>query len=484
MIGSRRPPIGKQTLVKERVQKLMSQLGIASRRNAEDMIVKGRVRINGKVAKLGDQADPAVDTVEVDGRRLNLDNPKKVYIALHKPKGVITTNVGHKGDDRQTIRELVPHEGHLFTIGRLDADSEGLIVLTNDGEMAQKLSHPSYQHTKTYKVVVQGLPTAATIEKWQQGIMLEEGMTAPASVHIVKGGSDFTTLRIVMTEGKKRQIRRVALILGHQVKRLVRTRIGLLDLGTLKPGEWRELSQRDLQDLATVAPELKSIKAMKRARFSGGRKFDPEARSGRRPRPEQEDQPEGRNTRPPRGFSVDEAAPAGYESDRRPMYRGPGRPSGPSRSDDARPPRRYDRYNDQPTDESRSAGRPPRRDSDSTDRKPMGRGPYKPSRPGEPRSSGRPPRRDENAPSGERASGRPPRRDDDSSDYSDRKPLQRGPGKPSRPASSQDNDRRSPGTPSRGGRPGPKRGRPAANNPHATRRPRPAKRGPKRNSES
>lgn len=448
--------------MKERVQKLMSQLGIASRRNAEDMIVKGRVRINGKVAKLGDQADPAVDTVEVDGRRLNLDNPKKIYIALNKPKGVITTNVAHRGDDRQTIRELVPHEGHLFAIGRLDADSEGLIVLTNDGEMAQKLSHPSYQHTKTYKVVVQGLPTAATIEKWQQGVMLEEGMTAPASVHIVKGGSDFTTLRIVMTEGKKRQIRRVALILGHQVKRLVRTRIGLLDLGTLKPGEWRELNQRDLQDLATVAPELKSIKAMKRARFSGGRKFDPDARSGRRPRPEQDDREEGRPTRPPRGFSVDEAAPAGYESDRRPMFRGPGKPSRPG--------------------ESRSAERPFRREDEGSERRPGRRGPA--SRSGESRSPGRPARRDEGSATGDsRSSGRPFQRDENSTDYSDRKPLQRGPGKPSRPSTGTDDERRSPRTPSRGGRPGAKRGRPAPNNPHATRRPRPAKRGPKRNSE-
>lgn len=392
--------------VKERIQKLMSQLGIASRRNAEDMIEHGRVRINGKLAKLGDQADPDVDTLEVDGRRINLEAPAKIYIALHKPKNVVTTNASHRSDDRQTIRDLVPHEGHLFAIGRLDADSEGLIVLTNDGELAQKLSHPRYQHTKTYKVVVQGLPRDEVVQRWQRGVMLEEGTTSPASVRILKGAADQSTLRIVMTEGKKRQIRRVALLLGHPVKRLIRTRIGMLDIGTLKPGEWRELTPKDVSALSTPSPELKTIKqiAGKRKRY-GDRPFDPEARPGRRARPMREET-EPAPKRPPRGFLTDETSAEGYESDRKPMRRGPGKPSMPS-------------------DEAE-----------------------KPARRGKPLSSA------------DTSGGRRPR-----TGKADREETAKKDG--------------------RTGRPGKRRGRPAPNNPHARRHPKPgSKRSTKRGNES
>ncbi len=237
----------------------MAQAGIASRRASEELIIKGRVRVNGAVAMLGEQADPEVDVIEVDGNRLHFNQPK-IYIALYKPKHVITTNVGHRGDSRQTVRDLVPFEGHLFTIGRLDADSEGLVVLTNDGELAQRLSHPRYQHTKTYRVVVHGLPDQSTIQQWERGVFLEDGMTAAASVKIVKGSTVQTTLRIVMIEGKKRQIRRVASFLGHPVDKLLRTHIGMLSLGTLRPGEWRELTPQDLKELSTTSPELKAIK--------------------------------------------------------------------------------------------------------------------------------------------------------------------------------------------------------------------------------
>jgi pseudouridine synthase len=209
-----------------------------------------------------------------------------VYFALNKPKNVVTTNVGHRGDERRTIRELIPYDGHLFTIGRLDADSEGLVVLTNDGPLAQRLSHPRYEHTKTYKVIVYGLPNAETLEKWKSGVFLEEGKTAPAYVRIVKGANDFTTLRVVMTEGKKRQIRRVASSLGHPVRRLVRTQMGMLELGTLKSGEWRELSVDDVRALSTPAPELKAIKREGRrpaGREPQVRENGAERRSERRP---------------------------------------------------------------------------------------------------------------------------------------------------------------------------------------------------------
>lgn len=264
--------------MKERLQKLLAQANIGSRRASEALIEQGRVRVNGKVAKLGDQADPETDTIEVDGRRLKFSSDNKIYIAVNKPKYVVTTNVGHRGDERRTIRELVPVEGHLFTIGRLDAESEGLVVLTNDGELANRLTHPRYQHTKTYRVLVQGLPTQTVLDKWQNGMMLseEEGMTQPAYVHITKGATDLSTLKIVMTEGKKRQIRRIAQMLGHPVRRLLRTHIGLLELGSLKPGEWRTLTPREVKMLSTPAPELKLIRERKRQlRQSGAYRAHP-----------------------------------------------------------------------------------------------------------------------------------------------------------------------------------------------------------------
>ncbi|MBZ0290271.1 MAG: rRNA pseudouridine synthase [Anaerolineae bacterium] len=239
----------------------MAQANLGSRRACEDIIRQGRVRVNGQIIHLGDQADPHTDVIEVDGNKLAFAD-KHIYIAFNKPKQVVSSNVRYPDDDRRTVREMIPVEGHLFTIGRLDADSEGLIILTNDGDLANQLSHPSYHHTKTYKVVVQGLPSEETIQRWQDGIYIQdedtgkEFKTRPCYVKIVDGGKE-TTLRIVMTEGKKRQIRRVASIFGHPVKSLVRTHIGTLPLGTLRPGDWRELTAKDIAALKTPADELK-----------------------------------------------------------------------------------------------------------------------------------------------------------------------------------------------------------------------------------
>jgi pseudouridine synthase len=190
---------------------------------------------------------------------LHIDN-KKIYIALNKPLNVVTTNIGRKGDKRQTVRDLVPYKGHLFTIGRLDAESDGLIVLTNDGDLTYKLTHPSFAHTKTYKVVVYGIPAPEIIEEWETGVYIEDEethettKTAPCSVKIVKRDGGLATLRIVMTEGKNRQIRRVARKLGFPVRRLTRTHIGQLELGELKPGEWRELTPQEIKLLSTSDP--------------------------------------------------------------------------------------------------------------------------------------------------------------------------------------------------------------------------------------
>lgn len=252
--------------MKERVQKLMSQAGVASRRASEEIIEQGRVRVNGKVITVGDKADPENDVIEVDGEKLKMDKIEKRYYVFYKPQNVLSTNTANPDDDRPTVRELVPVEGHLFTIGRLDAESEGLMVLTNDGELTNQLAHPRYEHTKTYKVVVYGTPSEETLEEWQNGIWLEEGKTAPCYVRVLNEShaSDTTTLRVVMTEGKKRQIRRVATKLGHPVKKLMRTHIGQLGLGTLRRGEWYRLQGIEIEAMSIQAPEMDFIRRRRR----------------------------------------------------------------------------------------------------------------------------------------------------------------------------------------------------------------------------
>jgi pseudouridine synthase len=307
--------------VKERVQKLMAQANVASRRAAESLIEQGRVRVNGKVIKLGDQADPRTDVIEVDGQKLAFPDTK-TYIAINKPKNVLSTTDPHEGDERRTVRDLIPVEGHLFSIGRLDADSEGLMVFTNDGELANQLSHPRYRHTKTYKVVVNGLPSLDALERWQKGITLvdEDGTsytTKPCYVKITDGGRE-TTLRIVMTEGKKRQIRRVASALGHPVISLTRTHLGRLQLGTIRPGEWRELDANDLKLLKTAAPELPEISGSNAPRRP--RRAEPAVEPAGHPRKPAARRPD-RKPAPPRGGRRAERggdAPRGGGKPRRP----------------------------------------------------------------------------------------------------------------------------------------------------------------------
>ncbi len=271
----------------------MAQANLGSRRACEEFIRQGRVRVNGQVIKLGDQADSKTDIIEVDGEKLAFPD-HKTYIAFNKPKNVLSTDDPNNEDWRRTVRSYVPFDGHLFNIGRLDADSEGLMVLTNDGELANRLTHPRYRHSKTYKVVVQGLPSEATIAQWQRGVNIEEEdlpseatiaqwqrgvnieeedgtiyKTAPCFVKIMDGDKMETTLRIVMTEGRKRQIRRVAVTLGHPVRSLIRTHIGSLPLGNLRVGEWRELTAKDVTALKTSSPEVVPQKAPHRPQRQG-----------------------------------------------------------------------------------------------------------------------------------------------------------------------------------------------------------------------
>ncbi len=289
----------------------MAQANLGSRRSCEELIRQGRVRVNGKVIKLGDQADPEMDIIEVDGEKLAFPE-RKTYIAFNKPKHVISDD-GAGDDPRRTARSYINFEGHLFTVGRLDADSEGLLVMTNDGELANRLTHPRYRHTKTYKVTVQGLPTQETLAQWQKGVYLVEDdgtsyKTAPCSVSIMHGGKE-TILRVVMTEGKKRQIRRVASSLGHPVISLLRTHIGNLALGELRPGEWRELNAKDIRALSTPADELRAIPRVRSVRSAGSRKpaatgeapaQSPGSRKPRRPAAKPGDRRE-RSERPARG---------------------------------------------------------------------------------------------------------------------------------------------------------------------------------------
>lgn len=248
--------------MKERVQKLMAQAGVASRRASEGIIEQGRVTVNGKMITVGDKADPEKDVIRVDGERLKLQGIKKWYIVVNKPLHVLSAPSTSPDDERPTIREMIPIDGHLFPIGRLDADSDGLMVLTNDGELTNRIAHPRYEHTKTYKIEVYGTPSEDTLEKWQNGVWLEDGKTSPCyvklmDVNTVQGTS---TLRVVMIEGKKRQIRRVATKLGHNVRRLTRTHIGQLGLGTLRRGEWYELDEHEVAVMSEPAWELDFIK--------------------------------------------------------------------------------------------------------------------------------------------------------------------------------------------------------------------------------
>lgn len=320
--------------MKERVQKLMAQANLGSRRACEALIEQRRVRVNGAIIALGAQADPAVDVIEVDGVRLKFEQQRKVYFAVNKPRNVLSTDKPHPGDTRRIVRDLVMYEGHLFTIGRLDAESEGLMVLTNDGDMANRLSHPRYRHTKTYLVSVYGLPPADALDRWRAGgIALEDEMvSAPCYIRVAKGNRDVSQLIIVMTEGKKRQIRQIASLLGYPVKRLLRVQIGQLRLDMLKSGEARQLTPAEVKLLATPAPELKEIRGASdkkdRRSRSGSADAAPQRerseRPGRESRPAQDGErskPDARGSKRPSGRGRSKPRPASSGKPRSPRRR-------------------------------------------------------------------------------------------------------------------------------------------------------------------
>ncbi|HIQ02015.1 MAG TPA: rRNA pseudouridine synthase [Anaerolineales bacterium] len=233
--------------MEERLQKILARAGFGSRRACEELIRQERVAVNGEIARLGQKADPRRDRITVDGRQIPADRPY-TYVALHKPRGVLSDE-GDGSGRLQTVRELVPLPGRLFPVGRLDLRSEGLILLTDDGELAHRLTHPRYEHEKEYHVYVSGHPSDETLKKWRGGVFLDGRRTAPADVSVLRRERDRTWLRVILREGRKRQIRRVAAMLGHPVHRLVRVRIGPVRLGDLRPGQWRRLTRRELAQL-------------------------------------------------------------------------------------------------------------------------------------------------------------------------------------------------------------------------------------------
>ncbi len=237
--------------MKVRLQKLMADSGFGSRRSNEALITAGRVQVNGRKARLGDRADPSLDRVTVDGRTLHFE--PLTYIMLNKPKGVLSSTEDELAEGRDTVRDLVALPGHLYPVGRLDKQSEGLILLTNDGDLAHHLTHPRFEHVKIYDVVVEGRPSEQTLSSWAAGIELDGKMTAPAKLHVVEEREGETRLRIEMREGRKRQIRRIAALFDHPVKSLVRTQIGPLMLNDLPSGAWRHLTDDEVAALKQVA---------------------------------------------------------------------------------------------------------------------------------------------------------------------------------------------------------------------------------------
>lgn len=237
------PPWERASPSGERLQKVLAATGYGSRRVCEELIAAGRVTVNGELAVLGRRVDPDTDHVEVDGAPIGV-RPDLVYYLLNKPAGVVTTARDTHG--RPTVVELVPAEPRVFPVGRLDADTEGLLLLTNDGDLANRIAHPSHGVDKEYLVDVGGgRVSPGALRRLRDGVELDDGRTAPARVSQPEPG----VLRLTIHEGRNRQVRRMCEAVGHPVRRLVRTRVGPLHDRALRPGAWRELSTAEWKAL-------------------------------------------------------------------------------------------------------------------------------------------------------------------------------------------------------------------------------------------
>ncbi|MDX1510238.1 MAG: pseudouridine synthase [Nitriliruptorales bacterium] len=326
----------------ERLQKVLAAAGIASRRASEDLIRQGRVTVNGEVAHLGQKVDPKNDRVEVDGERVNVDETRH-YVMLNKPTGVVSTV--EDPDGRPTVMDLVNVPVRLFPVGRLDQDSEGLLLLTNDGELAHALMHPSYEVERTYVALVDGPVPNAAIDRLRAGVELDDGPARPRRVRRLGEEGDRALLEIVVAEGRNREVRRLVGAVGLRLRRLARVAYGGVELGELRQGKWRPLTTREIATLhraVAEGPHRLTDKSAKRSRdkstkrYSQGRPVGSPTRASRagrderarRQRSEHEDRRRGAGESP---LARDDAGSDGRDGPRpragRPSTKGPG-PSG------------------------------------------------------------------------------------------------------------------------------------------------------------
>ncbi len=234
----------------ERLQRSLARAGFGSRRACEELIAAGRVRVNGTVATLGDRVDPASDEVRVDGRGISVD-PELRYFALHKPRGVTTTMRDPHAE--RDLTRLLPKGTRVFPVGRLDRDTEGLLLLTNDGSLAHRLTHPRYGIEKEYLAEVDRVPSKRQLAHLRRGVELEDGLARAVDARSAGGSVDRGGVRLVMVEGRKREVRRMLDAVGLPVRRLVRTRVGPVRLGRMRPAEVRELDPSDVRALYRAA---------------------------------------------------------------------------------------------------------------------------------------------------------------------------------------------------------------------------------------
>lgn len=237
----------------ERLQKVISQAGIASRRESEELIKAGRVKVNGVVVtELGTKVEPTRDKVAVDNKHIRTEKP--VYILLNKPRGIVTTL--HDPEGRKTVASLLPDiSERIYPVGRLDYNTEGLLLMTNDGELTHALTHPSHEIDKTYRAKVLGRPPEEKLDRLRAGIKLEDGLTAPAKVNAVEYDreKDLTTVEIVITEGRNRQVRRMFEAIGHPVRQLKRVKFAFLTLVGVRRGAYRHLEADEVETLKNIA---------------------------------------------------------------------------------------------------------------------------------------------------------------------------------------------------------------------------------------
>lgn len=247
-----------------RLQKIIADAGIASRRKAEELIEKGAVKVNGKTAHIGDKANPKRDEITVNGRKIaSSEKSKKYYVMLHKPRGYITTMSDEQG--RKCVAELVKDfPARLYPVGRLDRESEGLLLMTNDGDFANSIIHPSRHIAKTYRVTVRPKITEEQLTSLTKGVLVDGRLSSPAGIKVLVQDRDRTVLEIILEEGRNRQIRKMCEAVGLETARLKRTAIGSLKLGMLQPGKHRELTAQELKALENAGKKSSEKEAEKR----------------------------------------------------------------------------------------------------------------------------------------------------------------------------------------------------------------------------